>query len=146
MEPTQQLNWIKGLRNAFKTIGARQIDQYSWVAKTDDAYAFTAEIDHIDQANNQYDHKGGVFKKWVKPLSTVQGVARQTIRHSQELLDAIKNAHEEGKRCRLLLVKGTKNGKTAGGVRAAVDADSWIVTEFSGSVSDGFGFTLERTK
>ena len=129
-----------------ETIGATQSDQYSWIGKTDVAYAFTAEIDHIDKENNQYKHKKGIFKKWVKPLSSGEGDAHQTIRHSQELYDAVKRAYEENIKCRLLLVKGTKYGTTKGGVKAAVDGDSWIVTEFAGSVNDGYGFTLERTE
>ncbi|MCG6941131.1 MAG: hypothetical protein LJE69_07765 [Thiohalocapsa sp.] len=145
MEPTQSLNWIKGFRAALQKIGARQSDQYSWMGITEDAYVFTAEIDHREKEHNKYDHKGGMFEKWVKPLSLNDGVSPKTIKHSQELLGAVKRAYGENLKCRLLLLKGTKYGTTPGGVRAAVDPDPWVVTEFSGTVIDGFGFTLQRT-
>jgi len=44
----------------------------------------------------------------------------------------------------LLLVKGTRFGQTSGGIKAAADGDFWQVTKLGGSVSSGFGFTLER--
>ena len=146
IEPTKPVIYVKGLRAALKSIGATQSDQYSWIGRTDDSYVFTAEIDHIDKDNNQYNHKKGIFKKWVKPLSSSAGIAHETIRHSQELYDAVKHAHKESIKCRLLLVKGTIYGTTKGGVKAAVDGDRWIVIEYSGNINEGYGFTLVRTE
>ena len=47
-------------------LSAKQRDQYSWVAKTQDAYVFSAEIDHINPERNVYDHKAGTFRKLVR--------------------------------------------------------------------------------
>lgn len=63
MEPSKQLNWVKGLKTAYQCLGATQRDQYSWVAKTDETYVFSAETDHIDPENNKYSHSRDVFQK-----------------------------------------------------------------------------------
>lgn len=128
-----------------KSIGATQSGQYSWVGKTEDAYVFTAEIDHFDKERNQYDHMDGVFSKSVEPLSENDGASPQTIKHSEELFNAVKHAYEAKLRSQLLLVKGTKSGTSEGGVKAAVDGDGWVVREMSGSVERGYEFVLERT-
>ena len=132
------------MRAALKSIGATQSVQYSWIGKTEDAYAFTAEIDHIDKKDNQYNHREGVFFKRVKPLSVNDGASPQTVRHSKELFNAVKHAYEDKLKCRLLLVKGTKYGTSEGGVKAAVDGDNWVVSEMLGSVKNGYEFILER--
>ncbi len=144
IEPTQPLTYIKGLKDALKTINANQRDQYSWMAKTEHHFVFTAEIDHIDKEGNRYDHKKGRFHKVVPQLSSENGDAPLTISHAKELFDAINDSVSSKNRCRLLLVKGTKYGTTKGGIRAAIDPDFWMVGELSGSVEDGFSFVLLR--
>ncbi len=144
IRPSKQLKWISGQRAALKSICAVQSDPYSWLAKTDDSYVFTAEIDHQDRARNKYQHLEGVFRKEVPPVSAATGDSLPRIRHAQELFIAVENMHSNGIPCRLLLEKGTKYGTTPGGIRAAVDEDSWMVTKLSGDVANGFHFVLER--
>ncbi len=146
IRPTKQLKWISGQRAALKSIGAVQSAPYSWLAKTDDCYVFTVEIDHKDKARNQFDRLEGIFRKEVLPVSEGRGDSPPRIRHAQELLDAVEDAYANGLKCQLLLEKGTKYGTTPGGVRAAVDGDSWIVMEQSGDVASGFQFVLERVR
>ncbi len=74
------------------------------------------------------------------------GILDREIRHTQQLFDAVKDAYSNGLKCQLLLEKGTRYGTTPGGVRAAVDGDSWMVTELSGDVASGFQFFLERVE
>jgi hypothetical protein len=142
--PTKQLKWISGQRAALKSIGATHSDPYLWLAKTDDCYVFTAEIDHQDKAKNDYRHMDGIFRKEVLPVSTGRGDSLPRIRHAQGLYDAVEDAYSNGLMCLLMLEKGTRYGTTPGGVRAAVDGDSWIVKDLSGDVSSGFVFVLER--
>ncbi len=142
--PTKQLKWIRGQRAALKSIGAVQSDPYSWLAKTDDCYVFTAEIDHRDKARNDFRHLDGIFRKEVLPVSTSRGDSSPRIRHAQRSYDAVQDAFSNGLKCLLLLQKGTRYGTSPGGVRAAVDGDNWIVKELSGDVSSGFEFVLER--
>ena len=146
IRPTNQLRWISGLRAALKSIDAVQSDPYSWLAKTDDCYVFTAEIDHQDKARNDYRHIDGVFRKEVLPVSASRGDSLPRIRHAQGLYDAVEDAYSNALKCQLLLEKGTRYGTTPGGVRAAVDGDRWIVNELSGDVSSGFVFVLERVQ
>ena len=144
IEPTKQLKWISGQRAALKSIGAKHIDPYSWLARNDDCYVFTAEIDHQDKARNDYRHMVGIFRKEVLPVSTSRGDSLPRIRYAQALYDAVEDAISHGLKCQLMLEKGTRYGTTPGGVRAAVDGDSWIVKDLSGDVSSGFVFVLER--
>jgi len=62
IKPTKPVRYIKGLGAAFKSINAAQSDPHSWIAKTEDTFVFTAEIDHKHKARNQYDHMKGTFK------------------------------------------------------------------------------------
>jgi len=146
IRPTKQLKWISGQRIALKAIGATQSDPYSWLAKTDDCYVFTAEIDHQDKARNEFRHMDGIFRKEVLPVSASKGDSPPRIRHAQGLYDAVEDAFSHELKCQLMLKKGTRYGTTPGGVRAAVDGDSWIVKELSGDVSSGFVFVLERVE
>ena len=146
IRPTKQLKWMSGQRTALKSIGAVQSDPYSWLAKTDDCYVFTAEIDHQDKARNVFRHMDGVFRKEVLPVSVSKGDSRPRIRHAQGLYDAVEDAFSHELKCQLMLEKGTRYGTTPGGVRAAVDGDSWIVTELKGTVATGFNFVLERVE
>ena len=146
IRPTKQLKWMSGQRVALKSIGAEQSDPYSWLAKTDDCYVFTVEIDHQDKARNEFRHMDGIFRKEVLPVSVSNGDSRPRIRHAQGLYDAVEDALSHGLKCQLMLQKGTRYGTTPGGVRAAVDGDSWIVKELSGDVSSGFMFVLERVE
>lgn len=146
IKPTTKITWIAGLKAAFATLDAKQKGQYSWVAKSDDGYVFTAEIDHQDKENNVYKHGDGVFTKFVPALSKENGDAPLTINHATELFDAATDAFATKMKCRLLLVKGTKSGVEIGGVKAAADGDHWQITELSGDVASGFGFTLIRVE
>ena len=129
-----------------KSIDAVQSDQYAWIARAGDTYVLTAELDHKDAANNIYDHFDGVFKKFVGPLSVSKGDAQQTVRHSQQLFEAVSEIYAASSKCNLLLLKGTKNGRPVGGVRGAVDSGLWTVKELSGHVEVGFGFVLVRVE
>lgn len=140
----EQLEWIKGLRAGYKSIGASQKDQYSWLARTEDSFVFTAEIDHIDPARNRFNYEEGSFRKQVLSLSVKNGDHGLRARHAQELLDAINRAHSNGLKCKLMLLKGTKYGTSTGGIHAAVDPSDWIVKELSGDVAGGFEFVLHR--
>jgi hypothetical protein len=144
MDPTSNLNWIKGLRAGYKSVGATQKDQYSWLARAAKSFVFTAEIDHIDPVRNKFDFDKGTFKKQVLPLSSERGDHGMRIRHAQELLDAVNQANSTDMRCRLLLLKGTKYGTTKGGIHAAIDPGSWTVEKVPGDVSSGFAFKLKR--
>ena len=134
MSPTNELNWIKGLRAGYKSVGAEQKEQYSWLARTADSFVFNAEIDHIDPDRNQFDFAEGTFHKQVLPLSVEQGDHGLRVRHAQERLDGISQAKAHGMKCRLLLLRGTKNGTTKGGIHAAGDPGYWVVDEVSGDV------------
>ena len=146
IRPTKQLKWISGLHNALKSIGAVQSNPYSWFAKTRECYVFTAEIDHKDQPRNKFNRLDGTFSKKVKPVSKACGDSSARIRNAQDLFDAVADAYSTQLQCQLLIVKGTKYGTTTGGVRAAVDGDNWMVTEFSGGVEKGFEFVLKRVE
>lgn len=146
IKPTKQVRWVTGLKTAFASLNAKPRGQYSWVAKSDDGYVYTAEIDHIDKDNNAYDHIKGVYTKYVSPLTKEQGHTAVSIRHAKELFEAVTDTFNTNLKCRLLLVKGTKFGTTNDGVKAAADNDFWQVTRLDGSVSEGFGFTLERVE
>ena len=134
------------MRAGYKSIGATQNDQYSWLARTADSFVFTAEIDHIDPARNRFSHEDGTFQKQVLPLSVENGDPEFRVRHAQELLDAITKAKSNQMKCRLLLLRGTRYGKTKGGIKSAVDPESWKVKRLSGDVETGFQFVLERVR
>lgn len=140
----EELEWIKGLKAGFALFNAQQKEQYSWLAKTDENYVFTAELDHKETAHNQYDHIEGSFHKLVRGFSVEHGDHRNSIRHAQELYDAVNDAFMNQLQCRLLLVTGTQFGNTSGGVKAAADRGFWVVTHFAGSVNEGFSFRLNR--
>ncbi|TRX52748.1 hypothetical protein [Thalassomonas sp. M1454] len=145
MKPSKPLGkYIDGLKTALKKYSATQRDQYSWIAKTEEHYLFTAETDHIDRENNNYSHGKGIFTKKVRPLSKELGDASLTVSHGKELYDAAKQTFMNGDYCRLLLVKGTKYGTSSGGVKAVIDNDLWKFSKFEGSVDRGFDFVLER--
>jgi len=91
-------------------------------------------------------HLEGVFRKEIEPISASNGDSAPRVRHAQALLDAVTDAYSNGLRCRLMLEKGTSYGTTPGGIRAAIDSDSWLVTEISGDVASGFRFVLERVE
>jgi hypothetical protein len=146
IRPTNRLKWIAGLGVALRSIDAKQSDPYSWLAKTVDGYVFTAEIDHEDQPRNKFSHLDGTFNKSIKPTSKTGGDSPARIRHALALFDAVADAHSTQAKCQLLIVKGTKYGTTKGGIRAAVDGDSWVVTKLAGDVPNGFHFRLERTQ
>tara|TARA_R110001592_G_C13144162_1_gene747575 strand:+ start:534 stop:863 length:330 start_codon:yes stop_codon:yes gene_type:complete len=105
---------------------------------------YTAEIDHIEKEDNQYNHNEGTFKKYVPALSKENGTPALSISHAQELHDALRHSYDQDLKCRLLLVKGTKWGTFEGGVRTAPDGDLWVVSRFIGTVAEGFEFVLER--
>ena len=132
------------MRAGYKSIGATQKDQYSWLGRTADSFVFTAEIDHIDPARNRFSYEGGTFQKHVLPLSVKNGDHGLRVRHAQELLDAVNQAYSNEMKCRLLLLKGTKYGTTKGGIHTAVDPDNWYVRSVSGDVPSGFEFFLAR--
>ena len=140
------MRYIKGLGAALKTINASRGDQYSWIAKTEDSYVFTAEIDHQDKDNNVYSHPDGTFNKNVRPISKELGDAHPTVRHAVELYEAIKESFEKQLKCNLALVKGTLYGTSEGGIKAAIDGNFWQVKEFSGNVKEGFHFLLIRVE
>ena len=144
MKSLDELNWIKGLRAGYKSIGAVQKDQYSWLARTADSFVFTAEIDHKDPARNEFDFAEGTFHKQVLPLSVERGDHGLRVRHAQELLDAINQAYSNGMKCRLLLLKGTKYGRTSGRIHVAVDPGDWVVKSASGDVASGFELLIAR--
>ena len=148
MKPTKPLTFVKGMKAGYESIGAKQNEQYSWLGKTKDTYVFTAEIDHIDhidQEDNIYKHMEGTFKKHIRPLSLGLGESPITIRHADELFQAIESAHKDQLKCHLMLLKGTKYGQTKSGIKAAVDDNYWVVEELSGNVNSGFYFLLKRT-
>jgi hypothetical protein len=144
MRPTKQVTWYKGVRATLKTLGAKQSDQHSPIARLGDSYVFTAEIDHVNRKRNRYDHMEGTFHKRVIPHA--DGKSPLAMKHAEELYAAASTALEAQLKCRLLLVKGAKHGTTRDGVKAAVDADDWQVTKLSGSVASGFSFSLERVE
>ena len=69
-----------------------------------------------------------------------------TIRHADELFEALTDAFTRKMKSHLMLLKGTKYGKSSGGPKAAVDGDCWEVSELHGSVRDGFNFILKRVE
>ena len=144
MKQPSELNWIKGLRAGYKSLGATQKDQYSWLARTKDSCVFTAEIDHVDPARNSFDAVVGAFHKKVPPLSVEAGDHSLRVRHAQELLDAVREALDEGTENRLLLLRGTRYSNKKGVIYAAVDPGFWSVRTVSGDVNNGFEFTLVR--
>lgn len=146
IEPSIPIKWVKGLKVAYSLLGATQRDQYSWVAKTDDAYVFSAEIDHIHPEDNIYNHKSGVFTKCIPPMSKSTGHDPLSVSHSKELFDAVSDSYANNLKCRMLLVKGTKFGTTQGGIKAAADGHLWNVTELKGSVENGYSFKVERVE
>ena len=146
IKPTKKINYIKTLGAALKTINAERSDQYSWIAKTEESFVFTAEIDHKDRENNIYKHMEGTFHKKVRPISKELGDKHQTIRHAVELYEAINEAFEKELKCNLVLVKGTMYGTYEGEIKAAIDGDYWKVKEFSGNVAEGFQFLLVRVE
>jgi hypothetical protein len=123
---------------------ATQIEQYSWLGRYGDTYVFTAEIDHVDEEDNIYNHIQGTFKKHIRPLSLELKEDSSTIRHADELFTALSHAKDEKLMCRLMLLKGTKYGKSSGKLKSAVDGDYWAVRQLSGSVKTGIDFILER--
>ncbi len=145
MRPTKPIKYIKGMKAGYESVGAKQDEQYSWFGKTDQTYVFTAEIDHIDEEDNVYSHMDGAFKKHIRPLAVEFNESPITVRHAEQLFNAIHHAYTEKMKCHLMLLKGTKYGKEKGGVKSAMDGDYWLVTELSGSVREGFDFKLERT-
>lgn len=144
MKAIEELEWIKGLKAGFALFNAKQKEQYSWLARTDASYVFTAELDHKDKAHNRYEHAEGYFHKFVRGFSVEHGDHRNSIRHAQELYDAVNDAFKNRIQCHLLVVMGTKFGDTLGGIKAAAASDFWVVTHFAGSVNDGFSFRLNR--
>ncbi len=146
MEPSKQLIWVKGLKTAYQCLGATQRDQYSWVAKTDESYVFSAETDHIDPENNKYSHKIGTFFKRVPAMTKELGHEPLSISHSKELFEAVTDAFSRSIECYVILVKGTKFGTSKGGVKAGYDSHLWIVEELEGSVEEGYEFNLTRIR
>ena len=65
IKPTKKLTYIKGLRAALKTIDAKHSDLYSWMAKTDQTFVFTPEIDHIEK-DMQRSHIKPLIRRWFK--------------------------------------------------------------------------------
>lgn len=88
----------------------------------------------------------GFFRKRVRPLSIELNEDPATIRHAEELFDALTDAFNRKTKNHLMLLKGTKYGKSTGGPKAAVDGDDWVVSELQGSVRNGFNFVLERVE
>lgn len=146
IKPSRQLSWVKGLKPAYAALGATQRDQYSWVAATPDTYVFSAEADHINPEDNVYDHRSGIFEKRVSPMSRELGNASLSISHSKELFNAVHTAYVNELKCHVLVVKGTKFGTTKGGIKAASDGHLWKVTEFSGTVEEGYSLKLIRVE
>ncbi|MFS1526131.1 hypothetical protein ACL7TT_18845 [Microbulbifer sp. 2304DJ12-6] len=140
------MKWVKGLKFAYSMLGAKQRDLYSWVAKAEDAYVFSAEIDHINPEDNVYDHNEGTFRKRVPPMSKGLGHAPLSVSHSKELFRAASDAHDKSLMCRMLLLKGTKSGTTSGGIMAAADEHFWQVTAIEGCVENGYSFQVKRVE
>ena len=88
----------------------------------------------------------GIFCKEVPPVAASKGDSLPRIRHAQKLFNAIEDAHSNGLKCQLMLEKATMYGTTREGIKAAVDGNSWLVTELKGTVVDGFNFILERVE
>lgn len=88
----------------------------------------------------------GIFYKEVPSVASSKGDSLPRIRKAQELFDGIKDALSNGLKCQLMLEKVTKYGTTPGGIKTAVDGNSWLVTELKGTVADGFNFILERVE
>lgn len=146
MEPSKPLSWVKGLKNAYQSLGAIQRDQYSWVAKTDLTYVFSAEIDHIHPEDNRYNHKDGTFSKRVPAMSIELGHDPLSISHSKELFEAVRDAFSQSLECYVILVKGTKFGTSKGGIKAGHDDHFWIVESLGGTVENGYEFKLCRIR
>ncbi len=144
IRPTKRLTYIAGIRAAMESINAKLREPHSWIGRTEDSIVFIAEIDHVDKANNLYSHHDGTYHRVVAALPGT--AAAQTTRHTNELFEAVSQAFSGAMRCHLMLVRGAKNSVAKGGVRAAVDGDSWMVEKFSGSVADGFEFDLVRVQ
>lgn len=145
MGPGKPLEWIRGMKANLERLDARRSDPYAWLARTDGAIVFFAEIDHVKKEWNRYNHAAGVYEKRVRGMSPAKESA-PTLRHSRELFDTARAAHAQNTSCRLLLLKGTKNGTTPGGVKSALDDGIWRVTRVDGSVEQGYEFRLERIK
>lgn len=144
MQPAKKVKWIEGLKKAYLSVGATQRDQYSWVAKSKEHYVFSVEIDHINPEDNVYNHTSGVFFKRVPPMTIELGRDPLSVSHSKELFNAAEDAYKNKLNCQILLVKGTKFGKTKGPVKAAVEGHFWQVTELIGDVPNGYELKIER--
>lgn len=145
MKPSAELNWVQGLGVAYATLGAVRRDRYSWLAKAGECWVFSAEIDHEDRESTRYDHESGTFRKSVPAMSRRLGHAALSVSHSTELFEAVSSAYREKLPCRVLLVRGTKFGTSKGPIRAAADADFWMIARVRGSVDEGYGFVAVRT-
>lgn len=146
MNTNENLKWIKGLRAGYAMLKSKQPELYSWFAVTSDSYVFTVEVDHRDPANNRYDHNAGTFRKFVPGISVDTGAHANSVRHAKELFEAASDALHRSLKCRLLLLQRTRFSEKPGNILSATDGTFWIVTTVSGSVTNGFGFTLERVK
>jgi hypothetical protein len=136
--------YMPTMKRALEMMGAVRPDQFSWVAKQGDTHVITIEVDHKVQDRNLYDPKEGTFYKNVPPLRRDIGHHPNTIRHAQQLLDAVLETSRDDKDCKVLLVKGTKSGTTRGGTRAAIEGNYWKVKHVQGTVADGFDFLIFR--
>ncbi len=127
-------------------VGAKQTGQYSWIAKQGETNIVIAELDPIDAERNVYNHMDGTFQKSVPPMANDDGTAPQTIKHAQELLDVLNQSLKEEAVLKVMLVRGTKNGTSKTGVKAALDGDVWRVKEVSGDLPSGYQFSLYRAE
>lgn len=146
MNPISSLNWIKGLKKALYSLNANQKTLYSWIARTSQYIVFNAEIDHIDQKNNQYQHDKGIFIKHVPGMSKSNGSSTHSINHAKELYDAAKQIFENKEDCFLILKKGTRYGTTKGGIQVADTGYYWQIKNLIGSVENGFRIEFARTE
>jgi len=146
LKPSAKICWIQGLGAAYSRLDARQRDKYSWLAKTGSSWVFTAELDHREPESTVYNHEDGTFHKSVPAMSKELGHKPLTVSHSTELFGAVSSAQREKLPCRLLLVRGTKFGTSKGPIKAAADADYWVIESVFGSVDQGYKFVAVRMK
>jgi hypothetical protein len=144
MKPTIKPIHSKGLVASYKKAGATFNDQYAWFGKGDGFYVFSAETDHADPQSVKYNFERGIFTKVVIPLKKEDGISGGKIGHAKKLLEAAMDALTNNLPCKVLAMTGTKSGTKTGGVKAFVCSHTWKVTSVSGTVSDGFTFTVNR--
>lgn len=143
-------DWIKGIANALETENCKRRELYSWMARVNDEFktpVFFVERDHVDKESNYFDRELGIYEKSVPALSLELGDSKASVRHAEELYQAVYDALDDNEFCRVLIMEGTRNGtERSKGVWCVFDPDWWSVVGLSGSVREGFSFRLERQR